>query len=70
MGHHRLSLKLVLDLGSEPVCGEVGRADGELQSFTGYASLIATLQSIATDWADGPSPDLAGQLGTSGDGAP
>ena len=42
------AMHLVLDLDpdSEPVRGQVGPANAAPRSFTGYADLIATLESI------------------------
>jgi hypothetical protein len=77
MGDRRLRLQLVLDLDSEPVCGHVGLADAQPHGFTGYASLIATLQLIRAEGSggsdgaagtEGQAPGLAGQVRTSGDG--
>jgi hypothetical protein len=42
-------LLLELDLGSEPVTGSVGAEGGEPLGFTGYAGLIAALQTIRAD---------------------
>jgi hypothetical protein len=42
-------LLLDLDLGSEPVKGSVGAEGDEPLGFTGYAGLIAALQTIRAD---------------------
>jgi hypothetical protein len=49
-----MHLDLDLDLDAEPVTGHVGRDGGEPRSFTGYASLIAAVESIRRG---DPSPD-------------
>ena len=42
-------LLLDLDLGSDPVKGSVGAEGSEPLGFTGYAGLIAALQTIRAD---------------------
>lgn len=42
-------LLLDLDLGSDPVKGSVGAEGAEPLGFTGYAGLIAALQTIRAD---------------------
>jgi hypothetical protein len=70
MGARRMHLLLELDLDSEPVSGEVGLVGAEQHSFTGYANLIATLQSIRTDLPDGHSLARGGSHGSDGKGSP
>jgi hypothetical protein len=43
-----MHLLLDLDPSSDPVTGRVGPVGSMPRSFTGYASLIATLESIRT----------------------
>jgi hypothetical protein len=54
-----MHLVLDLDRDSEPVRGQVGPADAAPTSFTGYAELIATLESIraAESVGRGAPPD-------------
>jgi hypothetical protein len=42
---------------AEPISGQVGLIDAQPQQFTGYASPIATLQSIRAELA-GAAPAL------------
>ena len=61
MGDRRMHLRLDLDVDAEPICGQVGLIDAQPHQFTGYASLIATLQSIRAEEADGrPVPAADG----------
>jgi hypothetical protein len=41
-----MQVHLDLDVDAEPVSGNVRLIDAEPHDFTGYASLIATLQSL------------------------
>ncbi len=45
-------LHLDLDVEAEPISGYVGLRDSEPHAFTGYASLIATLQSLRAEVAE------------------
>ncbi|HUO70597.1 MAG TPA: hypothetical protein VMU39_07455 [Solirubrobacteraceae bacterium] len=49
MGDRRMHLHLDLDVDGEPVSGQVGLVDAQPHEFTGYASLIATLESIRAE---------------------
>jgi hypothetical protein len=42
----RVRIDLDLDLGSEPVAGRLAVAGGVEHPFTGYAGLIAALESL------------------------
>jgi len=55
MESRRTRLLLELDGDAEPVSGHIGPVDGPLRSFTGYASLIAAIQTIRGE----PRPDEA-----------
>jgi hypothetical protein len=50
-------LLLDLDLGTEPVTGSVGAEGAEPLGFTGYAGLIAALQTIRSDEAGAFDPE-------------
>jgi hypothetical protein len=53
----RLHLHLDLNLEGEPVSGVVRLSEGEPLRFTGYAALIATVQSIRAERARGVAPE-------------
>ena len=57
MEDRRMHLHLDLDVDAEPISGQVGLIDAQPHQFTGYASLIATLQSIRIEQA-GAAPAL------------
>ena len=46
MGTRRTHLHLEFDADAEPISGHVGHTGADARPFTGYASLIAALQSI------------------------
>ena len=60
MADRRLHLQLEVDLDGEPICGKVGLADAPPHGFTGYASLIATLQSLRAECRAAGSPARRG----------
>ena len=50
-GRSTLDLRLALDQGS--ISGELGLSGGPARPFTGYTGLIAALESIRAELADG-----------------
>jgi hypothetical protein len=50
--HLRIDLDLIFDLDEAHVSGTVAVDRGEPRGFTGYAALIAVIQSIRTEESD------------------
>ena len=52
----RVTLNLRLELDRDAISGEVGSNGGPPHRFSGYAGLIAALESIRAELCDGPDP--------------
>ncbi len=52
----RVTLNLRLELDRDAINGEVGSNGGPPHRFSGYAGLIAALESIRAELFDGPDP--------------
>jgi len=48
----RISLRLELDPGSEPISGRLVAADGSAEEFTGWLALAAAIEHAALDGAE------------------
>lgn len=59
MRAQRSHLQLDIDLGAEPISGEVGADGVEAHRFTGYSGLIAAIESIRNGEPPPSAPDAA-----------
>ena len=60
MSRVTLNLKLELELDDEAISGEVSSNGDAPHRFSGYAGLIAALESVRAEQADASEPDSAG----------
>lgn len=59
MDNGREILNLKLELDRESISGEVSSNGGPAHRFSGYAGLIAALESIRAEQADSSDPDAS-----------